>query len=490
MDAGLKMDEIPKLVDLLPMAVVCLDATGDAVFVNALWTGLIGGPAAAQLGEGWLNAFPAERRSAVAHWVRSGVAEGCAVARDSWVATTIGERLLRIVGQPHYDGDGSLRCYVLTATDVTDQVAREDRLIHAARHDALTGLANRAEFLGEATRLAGETARTSRNAAVLFFDLDHFKAVNDEGGHGVGDDVLRIVADRMLGAVRPLDVVARYGGDEFAVLLADVTTEAEARVVADRVLARITQPMTIRGSHWKVGASVGIALTRGDRVEDLLDRADVSLYAAKAQGKSDVSLASPDALPMGRIPRSMVAPASMLRQPATPAAAFHAVYFYEDDADLLPALTGYVSAGLFEDSVIVIATPEHRRALTEHLDDRYLNVARAQNRYIELDAAETLQQFMRRGLPDPDLFQMAVGTMIRRTVANQRRIRGYGEMVALLWADGHAAAALRLEELWNGLQQRDSFPLLCAYPMSHFEDHASDGFDQICARHSQLLKAG
>ena len=109
--------------------------------------------------------------------------------------------------------------------------------------------------------------------------------MNDIGGHAVGDDVLRIVANRLETAIRPADVVARFGGDEFAVMLVDVDSVDDALAVAERMLHGLTASITVHGRDWRLGASIGVALTVDDNVADLLERADASLYAAKARGQ-------------------------------------------------------------------------------------------------------------------------------------------------------------------------------------------------------------
>ena len=140
--------------------------------------------------------------------------------------------------------------------------------------------------------------------------------------------------------------------------------------------------------------------------------------------------------------------------------------------------------------MIVVATPEHRLALRGRMDDRRLEQARAEGRYIELDAAETLRRFMRDGSPDPELFRMVVVNPLLHAAVKHGRLHVFGEMVGLLWADGRTAAALQLEQLWNELQSNVSFALLCAYPLSAVDIDAGDGFRQICAQHSAMLSAG
>ncbi len=161
------------------------------------------------------------------------------------------------------------------------------RLRHEATHDALTGLANRALF-GE--RLANALERTretpDRASAVLFFDLNDFKQINDTLGHAAGDAMLRVVAERLLRAVRANDLVARIGGDEFAVLLNDRNDATAVDVTVARIQEALVAPAAVEGRTVYVTASVGIALPDRDdeRVEDILRRADAAMYHAKSLG--------------------------------------------------------------------------------------------------------------------------------------------------------------------------------------------------------------
>ena len=164
-----------------------------------------------------------------------------------------------------------------------------ERLQHDALHDALTGLPNRTLFLDrleQALRRARRT-RPESGAAVLFLDLDRFKVVNDSLGHQAGDLLLQSVALRLDAALRPGDTVARMGGDEFTVLLEDVTDAREATAVAERVLTTLADPFPVAGRDLHVSGSIGIALG-GPEVdpEELIRDADVAMYRAKAEGKA------------------------------------------------------------------------------------------------------------------------------------------------------------------------------------------------------------
>ena len=168
----------------------------------------------------------------------------------------------------------------------------------------------------------------------------------------------------------------------------------------------------------------------------------------------------------------------------------HAVQIYGTDEAFLDALEGFVAQGLHQgESAIIIATPEHRTSLARRLESRGLDLekARARDQYIALDAETTLSEFMRADWPDDGLFARCVDSLIRRARAHGRPVRAFGEMVALLWAQGHSGATVRLEHLWHQLCRERAFPLFCAYPRSGFTQDATVSLEEICATHDRLL---
>jgi diguanylate cyclase (GGDEF)-like protein/PAS domain S-box-containing protein len=164
----------------------------------------------------------------------------------------------------------------------------EGEMRHQALHDALTGLPNRVLFLDRLEQALARAGRSRTGVAVLFLDLDHFKVVNDSLGHEVGDRLLVEVADRLRGALRPGDTVARFGGDEFTLLCEDLGSPREARAVATRVADSLHEPFRVDGSELRATASVGIAMSRerGDTPDRLLRDADAAMYRAKDQGRA------------------------------------------------------------------------------------------------------------------------------------------------------------------------------------------------------------
>ncbi|MCE7010635.1 sensor domain-containing diguanylate cyclase [Kibdelosporangium philippinense] len=161
-----------------------------------------------------------------------------------------------------------------------------DRM-YQAFHDSLTGLASRGLFLEQLTKRLGAAEHEAKRVALLFLDLDRFKAVNDSLGHAAGDDLLTITAGRLKSQLRATDVAARFGGDEFAVLLYGVGTAADAARVAERILRTLGEPMPIAGRQLRVNASIGIALSTPGMPDpaDLMRRADVAMYQAKRNGR-------------------------------------------------------------------------------------------------------------------------------------------------------------------------------------------------------------
>jgi diguanylate cyclase (GGDEF)-like protein len=198
-------------------------------------------------------------------------------------------RTLSGSGSQVRDAAGRLLGAVVVLTDVTGQRALEAQLRQAATHDVLTGLPNRALLvehlvlaLSEAHDLGGSTPW---RVAVLYCDLDGFKAVNDGHGHAAGDAVLLAAAGRLSAALRPQDVVARLGGDEFVVLCPGVADAAEAEAVAARLAAAVAEPVLHAGVEHRVGVSVGVVLSApgegSDGAERLLSAADAAMYARK-----------------------------------------------------------------------------------------------------------------------------------------------------------------------------------------------------------------
>jgi diguanylate cyclase (GGDEF)-like protein len=171
--------------------------------------------------------------------------------------------------------------------DITERKRAEALALRMARYDVLTGLANRAVFVEALQHEIASTKRGENSFAVLYLDLDHFKDVNDTLGHPVGDELLKAVADRLRANTRETDTVARFGGDEFAIVVADIRDPADAAILADKLLIAFAISFSVQGSDIHSGASIGIAVYGSDApdAETLLSHADVALYRAKSEGR-------------------------------------------------------------------------------------------------------------------------------------------------------------------------------------------------------------
>ena len=178
--------------------------------------------------------------------------------------------------------------WVAIHQDISAQKRAETQITYMARHDGLTGIANRAVLLEKMEDAGARLRRYGNRFTVFMLDLDLFKTVNDSLGHPVGDELLKVVADRLSACIRDTDTVARLGGDEFAILAtADGDQRETAIAMAGRLLEAVAAPYDLDGHHISIGTSIGIALApeHGTDVDQLMKNADLALYKAKSEGR-------------------------------------------------------------------------------------------------------------------------------------------------------------------------------------------------------------
>jgi len=261
-----------------PSPVVECDTAGNVLYANPAAQHLVAEVGAA-LEQGLL---PRNHRELV----RAAVAHGHALRT---IEVDVDDRIFSWTYHPH----PQMGVVHLFADDITARRAVEEQLRHDALHDALTSLPNRHLFMERLARaVLQERRREGYRFAVLFLDLDRFKVVNDSLGHAVGDELLVAVAGRLRNCVRESDTVARFGGDEFAVLLDGIGAVEDALRAADRIRTALTAPVSLSGYEVFTSASIGIALssTAYGRPDHLLRNADMAMYRAKAAGPGNHEL--------------------------------------------------------------------------------------------------------------------------------------------------------------------------------------------------------
>jgi len=168
----------------------------------------------------------------------------------------------------------------------------------------------------------------------------------------------------------------------------------------------------------------------------------------------------------------------------------HVLQVYDDDDVFLDALAGFIGGGINSgDCVVLIATSKHLGSIQQRLIDYGISVQTLieDDRYIPLDAETTLSKFMRDGWPDEKLFNDTITPLFERAVCKDRRVRAFGEMVAILWEKGYHGATVQLEHLWNNFMEKNSFTLFCAYPKAGFMGNVHESIQTICDCHSKMI---
>jgi len=175
------------------------------------------------------------------------------------------------------------------AADITERKSLEERLQKQAHYDVLTGLPNRVLFYDRLHQALALAKRHSQQVAVLYYDLDHFKEINDTHGHEIGDLLLRAISDRLTAAVREADTISRLGGDEFAIVLPDISHVDDVSRIARKILVELTTPFHVKGHELFTTVSIGISLfpDHGTEPDELVKHADSAMYRAKQQGRNN-----------------------------------------------------------------------------------------------------------------------------------------------------------------------------------------------------------
>ncbi len=202
--------------------------------------------------------------------------------------TTIGKRIMLLNARQIHRVMGKDRIILLSIEDITDPKLLEDKIQYMAFHDALTGLPNRKLFSDRLSITLAHAKRNKTKIGIIMLDLDNFKEVNDTLGHDAGDVILKITAERLCESVREEDTVARFGGDEFVLILANIDSIEDAALIAQKIVDRFSEPVPVYSSQIIVTTSIGIAEYPEDGTEEgvLLKNADTAMYQAKQSGRS------------------------------------------------------------------------------------------------------------------------------------------------------------------------------------------------------------
>jgi diguanylate cyclase (GGDEF)-like protein/PAS domain S-box-containing protein len=276
-------------------AVISTDVTGNVTYLNAVAESMTGWPREEACGRRLhevLRIIDGDSREpaldplslAVLHNKTVGLSANCVlVRRDGY------ESAIEDTAAPIHDRRGQVTGAVIVFHDVGSARAMSLKMSYLAQHDFLTELPNRMLLNDRLTQAITSAHRHGKSLAVLFLDVDHFKHINDSLGHAVGDQLLKSIAQRLVGCVRSSDTVSRQGGDEFVILLSEVTHAEDAGVAADKILTAVSEPHRIEQQDVHITVSIGIGVYPEDGVdaETLLNNADVALLHAKTHGRSN-----------------------------------------------------------------------------------------------------------------------------------------------------------------------------------------------------------
>ena len=268
-----------------PVGVAEVDAAGRCQYVNFPWCVLTGQAATAALGRSWLDCVHPDQRAEVERQWRNRANQR---AGDSEFQSPANRWLSVYWSTLYDDDDDAVAGAIVILNDITDRRRREQEHWELAHFDPLTRLPNRTLFWDRLEQVLRLASRQQHTAAVLWLDLDGFKAINDTLGHAAGDELLRQVGQRLQTSLRESDTAARLGGDEFAVVLATVTQAQDATGVAQKIIEQIHQPFILPQGPVRVSTSIGIAFypDHATTASELAHHADLAMYAAKQAGKN------------------------------------------------------------------------------------------------------------------------------------------------------------------------------------------------------------
>jgi diguanylate cyclase (GGDEF)-like protein/PAS domain S-box-containing protein len=283
-------------------AVLCTDISGNITYLNLVAESMTGWPREEAIGKPLAEIFQiidgATRKTArdpmemaVAQNRTVGLTVGCIlIRRDAF------ESAIEDSAAPIHDRAGRVIGAVIVFHDVSAARAMSHQMTHSAQHDVVTNLPNRMLLNDRISQAISLARRQNRPLAVLFLDLDRFKYINDSLGHAVGDQLLQSVSKRLLAGVRNSDTVSRQGGDEFVILLSEISHPEDAATSAKKILLSLGVPHSIEGHDLDIAGSIGISIYPGDGedAETLIKNADTAMYHAKESGRNNLQFFKPE----------------------------------------------------------------------------------------------------------------------------------------------------------------------------------------------------
>jgi len=285
--------QLNALTQLAPVGIIHITSDWNCIFANEKWTEFSGLSSAQSAKRNWINAIHPQDVGLLLLALRNNLQEGIDHNQEVRLISPAGAtKWVDFSMRVMFDENGELEGFLGTCNDVTERYINQEKMRHIAEYDALTGLASRMLFQDRLQHAFFDSERDHSVVSIFFLDLDGFKDVNDSLGHDVGDILLQRVADRLINILRRNDTVARFGGDEFVIMLGRDEHIAEVMVVANKVIKCLAEPYIIDGHEILVTTSLGIAQgsTENSSPETLLKNADLALYNAKSEGKNKFQL--------------------------------------------------------------------------------------------------------------------------------------------------------------------------------------------------------
>lgn len=285
--------QLSALTQLVPVGIIRVDMHWNCVYANDKWYEFTGLISEETLGQQWINAIHESDVKSLLEELRDHLRHGSNYQKELQLVSPLGDvRWVELNTRVLFDEQGELQGFLATFADITERLLHEEKLRQLAEYDSLTGLTNRRLFQDRLQQAFYASERDGSVISIFFLDLDGFKDINDSLGHDAGDKLLEEVAQRLLDTLRRNDTVARFGGDEFVVLLGASEEKVDSMHVAQKILNVIAKPYEIFDQEVFITVSIGIAegAHGTSSPNNLMKQADTALYLAKGEGKNNIQV--------------------------------------------------------------------------------------------------------------------------------------------------------------------------------------------------------